>query len=94
MDKKDIDELLTRIYYKEKNYDGVNELYRKSKPFNKKLKKDDVNDWLKSQSTHQQTTTKKIKKREYLKIYSDSHYSYQIDLTFIPRYKNKIIIIM
>ena len=89
MDKKDIDELLTNIYYKQKNYDGVNELYRKSKPFNKKLTKDDVKNWLQSQSTHQQTTQKKIKKREYLKIYSDSHYSYQIDLTFMPRYKKQ-----
>ena len=89
MDKKDIDELLTNIYYKQKNYDGVNELYRKSKPFNKKLTKDNVKNWLKLQSTHQITTTKKIKKREYLKIYSNSHYAYNIDLTFMPKYKKQ-----
>ena len=87
MDENEINNLLYRIYYTENNYDSVEELYRKSKPFNKKLKKEDVRTWLKNQSTHQQTTIKKIKKRESLPIYSDSNYAYQIDLTFLPKYK-------
>lgn len=87
MDENEINNLLYRIYYTENNYDSVEELYRKSKPFNKMLKKEDVRIWLKNQSTHQQTTIKKIKKRENLPIYSDSNYAYQIDLTFLPKYK-------
>ena len=88
MDEKEIDKLLKFVYYEQHNYDGVNELHRKAKHYNKLLKKEDVQKWLKAQSTHQQTTTKKIKKREYLPIYSDSYYAFQIDLTFMPAYKS------
>ena len=59
MNKKEIDDFLNHVYYELKNFDGLNELYRKSKELNKNIKKDDVSKWLKSQSTHQQTTIKK-----------------------------------
>ena len=88
MDKQEINKLLNHVYYEQKNYDSINELYRKAKVFNKNLKKEDVKTWLKAQSTHQQTTSKKIKKRDYLPIYSDSYYAFQIDLTFMPAYKS------
>ena len=32
---------------------------------------------------------KKVKKKVFLPIYSESHYSFQIDLTFFPRYKKE-----
>ena len=66
MDEIEINKLLYRIYYTEKNFDSVNELYRKAKIFNKKLSKENVKVWLRNQSTHQQTTQKKIllKKKE------------------------------
>jgi len=83
------DKLLSDLYYKYKNYDGVNELYRKAREYNKDIKKEDVSKWLKLQSTHQQTTVKEIKKREFLPIYSESHYAFQIDLTFFPKYKSQ-----
>ena len=87
MDEIEINKLLYRIYYIEKNFDSVNELYRKAKIFNKNLSKENVQVWLKNQSTHQQTTQKKIKKRDYLPIYSESPDAFQIDLTFLPKYK-------
>ena len=83
------DKLLNDLYYKYKNYDGINELYKKAKALNKDIKKEDVSKWLKAQSTHQQTTIKEIKKVNYLPIYSESHYSFQIDLTFFPKYKSQ-----
>ena len=81
--------LLNDIYYKNKNYDGINELYKKAKLINKNIKKEEVSKWLNSQSTHQQTTVKGLKKIKYLPIYTESHYSFQIDLTFFPRYKQQ-----
>ena len=89
MDEIEINKLLYRIYYTEKNFDSVNELYRKAKIFNKKLSKENVQVWLRNQSTHQQTTQKKIKKREYLPIFSESPNAFQIDLTFLPKYKSE-----
>ena len=81
--------LLINLYYKQHNYDGVNELYRKAKMIDKTIKKDFVSSWLKKQSTHQQTTIKSIKKVSYLPIYSESYYDFQIDLTFLPKYKSQ-----
>ena len=65
----------------------LNELYRKAKVLNKKLKKEDVSKYLKEQDTHQQTTIDKVEKIKFKPIYSEGHYDFQIDLTFFPRYK-------
>ena len=80
-------ELLNDIYYNQLNFSGVNELYRKAKLINKNIKLSDVSQYLKDQNVQQQTTTPYIKKKEYLPIYSESHHSYMIDLTFLPQYK-------
>ena len=42
--------LLTDLYYKQHNYDGISELYRKAKLIDKTIKKDFVSSWLKKQS--------------------------------------------
>lgn len=44
--------------------------------------------WLKKQSVAQQTH-RTNKKKKYLPIYSEVPYSYQIDLTFSPKYKKQ-----
>ena len=46
-----------------------------------------MSNWLKGQSTQQQTT-QTIKRKEYKPIYSEDYYSYQIDFTFLNKYKN------
>lgn len=80
-------ELLNDIYYKQLNFSGVNELYRKAKLINPNIKLSDVSQFLKNQNVQQQTTIPNIKKKEFLPIYSESHNSYQIDLTFLKEYK-------
>jgi len=82
----DISEILNKIYYKEKNYDGVENLYKKAKVYNASIKKNDVKDWLNKQQNKQVTTTITGKK-EFKPIYSETPYSFQLDLTFFPRYK-------
>ena len=83
----DIEKLLYDLYYIKHNYDGINQLYNKAKLINKNIKIEDVKNWLNKQKTHQVNLTK-VEKKEFLPIYSDSPYSFQVDLTFFPRYKN------
>ena len=85
----DHESLLNELYYKQHNYDGVSELYRKAKNIDKTIKKNFVSEWLKKQSTHQQTTIKHVGKELYLPIYSESYYDFQMDLTFFPKYKSQ-----
>jgi hypothetical protein len=84
----DIQKLLYNIYVVEKNYDGINELYRKAKIQNPKIKKNDVKLFLLSQKSYQRTY-QPIKEKKFLPIYSEKPSAYQMDLTFIPQYKNE-----
>ena len=82
----DHEKLFNKLYYEDLNFTGVHPLYNLSKKHDKTITKEFVSNWLKSQSTQKQTT-KKVKKKEYKLIYSDDFYSYQIDLTFLNKYK-------
>ena len=62
-------------------------LYILAKKHDKTITKEFVTNWLKNQSTQQQTTTK-VKKKEFKPIYSEDYYAYQIDLTVLNKYKN------
>jgi hypothetical protein len=84
-----MDKLLHDLYYVQKNYDGVNNLYKKAKAINKDIKQADVKEWLNKQAVQQQTSVKKVGKEDLLPIYSEDHYAFQIDLTFLPKYKTK-----
>ena len=79
------EELLYDLYYKKHILDGVNGLYKKAKIIHPKITIKFVKEWLKKQEAQQQTT-ETVKKKQYLPIYSDIPYSFQIDLTFFPRY--------
>lgn len=81
-------ELLTDLYYKKLNYDGINQLYLKAKKQDKNIQKDDVKEWLDKQKSYQQTK-QAVGKKEYLPIYSETPYSFQLDLTFFPRYERQ-----
>ena len=82
--------LLNRLYYIEHNYDAIDGLYRKAKKQDVNIDKEYVGEWLKKQSTHQQTTAEKpVGGIELKPIYSEDIYSFQIDLTFLPAYKIK-----
>ena len=81
-------ELLNDLYYKQHNYDGIDILYKKAKAFDNSIKKEFVKDWLNKQQ-NKQLTTVKTSKKSFLPIYSETSYSFQIDLTFFPRYKKQ-----
>ena len=86
MDK--INNLLDNLYYKQQNYDGVDGLYKKAKLIDKSITRAIIKEWLDKQHT-KQVTTKKTNKKIFLPIYSETPYSFQIDLTFFPRYKKQ-----
>jgi hypothetical protein len=81
-------ELLNDLYYKQHNYDGIDILYKKAKAFDNTIKKEFVKEWLNKQQ-NKQITTVKTSKKSFLPIYSETSYSFQIDLTFFPRYKKQ-----
>ena len=78
-------DLLHDLYYVKLNFDGANILYNKAKLINKDISFDFVKDWLNKQATHQQTSNTS-KRLNFLPIYSESPFGFQIDLTFFPRY--------
>ena len=82
------DELLNDLYYIKKNYDGVQGLYTKAKIIHPSITNKFVSEWLKKQQSNQ-VTYKKIGKKEFLPIYSEIPYAFQIDLTFFPKYKKQ-----
>ncbi len=68
MENQHLEELLNRLYYLESNYDGVDALYKKAKRQLTTITKSYVANWLKQQSTSQQTKVevgKKISKPIY-----------------------------
>ena len=89
------EELLNDLYYKQHNYDGIDTLYKKAKLINHDIKRVFVKEWLSKQQNKQVTLVKTVKK-SFLPIYSEMPYSFQLDLTFFPRYKkqNKQIYIL
>ena len=84
------DIILKNLYYKELNFDGIDELFRKAKIKHKDITRDQVSQWLKKQAVYQQTIERPvIQKPENLPIYANDPWSYQIDLTFLPKYKEQ-----
>jgi hypothetical protein len=85
-----VDKVMQLIYYKNLNFDGIDTLYKKVKLTNKDISKDDVSNWLKQQDVYQKTIERpKIQPVENLPIYANDPYSFQIDLTFLPKYKEE-----
>jgi hypothetical protein len=67
---------------------SFSDLYKKAKESHPSIKKSFVKEWFDKQQGIQMTN-KKVSKKEFLPIYSDMPYSFQIDLTFLPRYKKQ-----
>ena len=82
------EELLIDLFYTKKNYDGVTELFKNAKINHPKIKKDFVSEWLKKQQSIQQNHVV-VEKNVFKPIYSTTPYSFQIDLTFFPRFKKQ-----
>ena len=82
-----MEKLLDELYYNPKTgFIGVTPLYQKAKMINPDIKLNDVKEWLKSQSVNQQhrQNTKKI---SFLPIFTGKSGNFQIDLTFMPKFK-------
>ena len=82
-----MDTLLNNIYYNPKEgFIGAKALFEKAKLINPNIKPSYVNKWLSKQSINQihRDNTKKI---AYLPIFSNTPGSFQIDLSFIPKFK-------
>jgi hypothetical protein len=80
-------ELLNKIFYKDNNYDSIDNLYKKAKIAHPSITKNFVKEWLSLQQVAQ-TNNNQVEKREFLPIYSETPYSFQIDLTFL-KYKKQ-----
>ena len=81
-------ELLNKLYYKDLIMSGSNELYKKAKEIHPKITMKIVKEWLSNQQSSQMNN-KPVKKNEFKPIYAEQPYSFQIDLTFFPRYKKQ-----
>ncbi len=81
------EEQLYDLYYNKKNFDGAPQLYKKAKTSGYDVTLKFVREWLAKQQTSQLVNERKPgAKNVYLPIYSEQPYSFQIDLTFFPKY--------
>ncbi len=85
---KHIHDILYKLYFTDKNFDGIDQLLRKAKVIDKSIKRSDVKLFLESTKAYQMTYTT-IKEKTYPPIYSERPYAFQIDLSFIPQYKEQ-----
>jgi len=82
-----MNELLNYLYHEKKLLGGIQQLFEKAKIRHPSIKKSFVQEWINKQKGYQLNKIKKVGKIIYLPIYSETPYSFQIDLTFFPRYK-------
>ena len=81
-------DILNKLYNEDLNYDNLNTLYHKAKKLDNNITLKQVKEFLKNQETYQ-LNYKNNNKKKYKPIYSDSYYSYQIDLTFLDKFKKR-----
>lgn len=82
-----MEELLKEIYYDPvSGYIGAKKLYEKAKIRDPTIKLKQVQEWLKEQPVYQ-IHKEDPSKKNYLPIFSNTSKSFQIDLSFIPKYK-------
>ena len=82
------DEELLNYLFNVKLILSFNDLYKKAQESHPSIKNIFVKEWFDKQQGIQMTNRKRSKK-QFLPIYSDTPYSFQIDLTFLPRYKKQ-----
>ena len=83
------DELLKYLYYDKKNYGGVKQLYSKAKLQHPMITIKIVSEWLKEQSSYQLNQEDNKKNGEFLPIYSEIPFNFQMNLTFFPGYADE-----
>ena len=68
-----------------KKNNSLNELYKHSKNSHPSITKKIVKEWADKQQAIQMNNPVKVGSNNYLPIYYDVEYAFQIDLTFFPR---------
>ena len=81
-------EILNKLYNEDLNYDNLNTLYHKAKKLDDNITLKQVKEFLKNQETYQ-LNYKNNNKKKYKPKNSDIYYSYQIDLTFLGKFKKR-----
>ena len=82
------EELLYYLFHKLLIF-SFNELYKKAKEAHPDIERSFVKEWFNRQQGIQMSNNKKVEKKIYLPIYSEVPDSFQLDLTFFPRYKKQ-----
>ena len=82
------EKLLNYLFSKELIF-SFSELNKNSKEIQPKIKTSFIKDWFNKQQGIQMSNMK-VKKTEFLPIYSDMPYSFQLNLTFYPDIRHKI----
>ena len=80
-------EILNKIYNIDLNFDGATTLLKKAKKIDKNISLNDVKLFLSNQNSYQRTYNK-VSKKNHMPIYTEGIFNYQIDLTFLPQFKN------
>lgn len=82
-------ELLNEIYYNPTTgFVGVKSLFKKAQAKQSDIKESDVEKWLANQETRQ-INKQQHRQQPHLPIFSGRRYSFQMDLAFIPTFKNQ-----
>ena len=85
-----INKKLDNIFYNiNTGFTGYNQFLKKVKNEYPELSNDEINDYYKNQEINQIHNSKTKNKTNFLPIFSREKDSYQIDLTFLPNYKNQ-----
>jgi hypothetical protein len=85
-----MDEILRKLYYDPKTrYVGIDALYRKAKNIDTNFSLGYVKKWMDKQESRQINKQELPNKKDTLPIFSSQGDSYQIDLTFFPKYKKQ-----
>ena len=89
MNERKIDSVLENLYYNPKTgYIGTQALLQKASEIQPNIKRKDVKEWMDKQQVRQLNKSSGLKPK-YMPIFSSQGESYQIDLTFLPKFKKQ-----
>ena len=89
MNETKFDNILEKLYYNPTTgYIGTVALFKKAREIQSDIKQKDVKEWMEKQQVRQLNKSSGLKPK-YMPIFSNQGESYQIDLTFLPKFKKQ-----
>ena len=89
MNETKFDNILEKLYYNPTTgYIGTVALFKKAREIQSDIKQKDVKEWMEKQQVRQLNKSSGLKPK-YMPIFSNEGESYQIDLTFLPKFKKQ-----